>query len=240
MKNRLADSREAGNNFRHELKYLCSDAQLVLIEGRIRRICAVDAHAGTSGIYRIRSLYFDDRTDRYLTENENGCDPREKFRIRIYNADIGQIKLECKRKEHGMTQKTSCALTEEQCRAAMAGTMTLTGNEPAVLRKFYLEQKRGLMPKVIVSYERKPFVYRIGNVRITFDRNLESSTRVEDFLEKNVYAVPVLPVGQHILEVKYDALLPDYLREVMQIGSLQETAFSKYYMCRKNTTEEFV
>ena len=29
--------------------------------------------------------------------------------------------------------------------------------------------------------------------------------------------------------------LPDYLKELLQLGSLQRTTFSKYYLCRKYT-----
>ena len=44
-----------------------------------------------------------------------------------------------------------------------------------------------------------------------------------------------MPTGKHILEVKYDELLPDFLYQLMSLGSLQQTAFSKYYLCRKFT-----
>ena len=100
-------------NFRHELKYLISSAEVTMLRTRLSGLISLDAHA-KNGHYTIRSLYFDDYDDRCLLENENGTDPREKFRIRIYNGSAERISLECKRKERGMTHKTSCPLTRSR------------------------------------------------------------------------------------------------------------------------------
>ena len=90
-----------------------------------------------------------------------------------------------------------------------------------------------MLPKCIVEYERTAFVDKRGNVRITFDRNISGSDRIEDFLDKTIYRTPVLPEGQHILEIKYDEFLPQYLAELLEIGTLQQTSFSKYYYVRE-------
>jgi len=36
-----------------------------------------------------------------------------------------------------------------------------------------------------------------------------------------------------VLEVKYDEFLPDYIAGTLELGNLQRTAFSKYYLGRK-------
>ena len=92
---------------------------------------------------------------------------------------------------------------------------------------------RLLHPVNIVEYEREAFVEKNGNVRITFDRNIGASRDVKRFFEKDIYAVPVLQPGAHILEVKYDELLPDYIRKIIDFGSLQKSSFSKYYYARQ-------
>ena len=69
-------------HYRNELKYVCSEGELQLILARIRHICPSDSHASATGTYSIRSIYFDDAQNRCFLENENGTDPREKFRIR--------------------------------------------------------------------------------------------------------------------------------------------------------------
>ncbi|OUQ28657.1 VTC domain-containing protein [Lachnoclostridium sp. An131] len=222
-------------DYRNEIKYLVSETQLVLLENRIRNLIQPDRHAGADGTYQIRSLYFDDFENTYYRENEMGTDPREKFRIRIYNGDPGRISLELKKKQHGMTQKLSCLLTEEQCRELMAGRpLPADPSYPPVLQKMNLLMKtRLLKPKVIVEYDRTPFVEKLGNTRVTLDRNIRSSNAVASFLEKRVPARPIMPAGKQILEVKYDEFLPDYLYRNLQLSHLRQTTFSKYYLCRR-------
>ena len=220
--------------YRNEIKYICSEQQLRLIEQRIRSICQRDSHAGADGTYTIRSVYFDDCYDTCYHENESGVDIREKFRIRIYDGDMSYITLECKRKENGKNHKFTCPLTKEQCNALLEGSYELQEDAPPLLRKLYQQYRtRQMTPKVIVQYERTPYIYRAGNVRITFDRNISGSGKVPEFGNPGLTVYPIMPVGQHILEVKYDEFFPDFLRSQMQIGNLQQTAFSKYYLCRK-------
>lgn len=221
--------------FRNEIKYLCSEAQLRMIENRIKGICSLDANAGQEGSYRIRSLYFDDYYNTCFYENENGTDPREKFRIRIYNENVTKITLECKQKKAGKNHKESCGLAPSEMESLLRGRFSPSlAESPKLLRKFYLNyQTRLLRPKVIVEYERTPYVYRDGNVRITFDRNISSSKQVGDFLKKEIRKRPVMPYGKHVLEIKYDEFLPDFLYNITQQQGLQRTAYSKYYLCRK-------
>ena len=42
-----------------------------------------------------------------------------------------------------------------------------------------------------------------------------------------------MEAGAHVLEVKYDELLPDYIRKIIDFGSLQRCVFSKYYYARQ-------
>ena len=100
--------------FRHEFKYLCTDAQLAILRTRLMGLMAKDSHVGPDGVYHIKSLYFDDYNDRCFWENENSVAPREKYRIRIYENSNARISLECKRKENDKIHKKSCRLTMEQ------------------------------------------------------------------------------------------------------------------------------
>lgn len=223
------------SKYRHELKYLISNGQLALLKARLNGLIPLDSHVGKMGMYTITSLYFDDYYNRCYYENENGSDPREKFRIRIYNHSTARITLECKRKERGKTLKTSCPLTLEQSRLLMEGKMLPDiRNQPPVLQKLLKEmQQRQLHPVVIVEYERVPYVCTNGNVRITIDTHVASSSEVSKFLSGNYAKRPIMPVGLQLLEVKYDQYLPDTIYRTLQIESLQQTAYSKYYLCRK-------
>ncbi len=235
MEKKIYDPSLAENRYRHEFKYLCSYGELMTLKVRLQGLVSLDTHVGESGVYNIRSLYFDDIYDTCYRENEAGTDPREKFRIRIYDHSSERISLELKRKVRGKTQKLSCLLTEEQCRGLMEGEIpVLQENSPALLRKLcLLMQTRHMRPKVIVEYERVPYVYPHGNVRITMDENISASNRTDRFLERQIPLRPILEAGQHILEVKYDEYLPDGIYRTIQSGNLRQTAFSKYYLCRR-------
>lgn len=221
--------------YRHEYKYLMDAMQKEVLKLRAQGVLERDPHAGENGEYLIRSLYFDSPEDACFYENEDGVDPREKYRIRIYNCDSTRISLECKSKMRGMTKKTACLITREQCECFMEGIIpesdeSVSGGQNIM---FYRMRERNLRPVVIVQYTRAPFVCGAGNVRVTFDDAISSSNEIGGFLREDIPLRSVLPVGGSILEVKWDELLPSYIRGQLELDSLQWTAFSKYYLCRK-------
>lgn len=221
--------------FRHELKYLMNSQQLYTIKHQLPDLLCPDPHAGPGGCYRIRSLYFDDYYNTFYYENENGTEPREKFRIRLYNGSTTRIRLEMKRKERGMIHKRSCPISEEQVRSILQGhVIPWDDSLDPLLKKFHILQETQLLqPKVIVEYDRFPYIYPDGNVRITLDLNICASTCVDEFLNKEICVRPIMPVGMHLLEAKYDEFLPDFIYRSIQKHNLQRVTFSKYYLCRK-------
>lgn len=226
--------------YRVENKYLVSDADLAVLEARLKTVMQPDEHQQGS-CYEIRSVYFDDLLDNGMAENDAGIDCRRKFRIRIYDPAAEVIHLEIKEKTNGLTRKTSCSLTKEECGSILEGTMPFRFDSRAPLNKLMLQMRcSGLKPKAIIAYERTAYVHPTGNVRITFDRNIMASGCCEEFFEERVCGMtPVLPAGMHVLEVKYDELLPDHIAQQLQIGKLRQTAFSKYYLGRLAVSGEF-
>lgn len=239
-------------SYRNELKFLCTEQDLYLIENKIRHICRPDIHTGTEGTYSVKSLYFDTYDDRCYFENQAGADNRRKYRIRIYNNQPDVIKLECKYSCHGKKAKESCNITGQQCEAltgssyrgrtfqgaSFAGCSGMEGKEwgaQGLLQRFLLEKElEQLVPKVIVDYRRTPYVYAAGNVRITFDRTIRSSYRTDHFLVRDEMFRSILPEDVHILEVKYDEFIPAAIRELTATGrKLHRISFSKYALCRE-------
>lgn len=194
-----------------------------------------DKHVGERGTYLIRSAYFDTPDNACYYENENGIDPRSKFRIRIYNCSEARIVLERKTKRRMMTHKDASEITRKQCDMMLNGKIpAVTPEMPPVLADMLTEmQKRAMRPVVIVQYERRPFVCSAGNVRVTLDLRISSSRSFDRFFDWNMPSRPILANGQGVLEVKWDQMLPTYIKEQLQIENLQWTAFSKYYLCRK-------
>lgn len=216
--------------YRHEYKYPVTAGQCLLLEGKLGQVLSRDAHAKDGG-YTIRSLYFDDDRDTALWEKMDGVDPREKFRIRIYNRQKDYICLEKKCKRGDMTKKLQCRLTYDQCQAILAGDIDglwLQGN--GLLAELYAKMREGLKPKTIVEYDRIPFVYAPGNVRVTLDRSIRTGLAAKDLFGD----VPVVSVAPHdVLEVKYDAYLPDVVRMLTAGLETNRISVSKYALCRR-------
>ena len=219
--------------YRHELKFLVTDAQLETVRYRLKPLMRPDIHQKEGG-YTIRSLYFDDFYDSCMRENEDGIDNRRKYRIRIYEGDDSVIRLEKKIKFRGMTKKVEADISRQDCLIYLSGGVpVLQGQDPVLKKELYGEiRARGMHPVPIVEYDRYAFVEPCGNVRITFDRNISCCERTESFLDRKILRMPLLPAGWHVLEVKYDELLPEYISDVLDLGSLQRTAFSKYWYSR--------
>ncbi len=219
--------------FRNELKYICQEYQLRIIENDIRDVCCLDPHVNEEGIYVIRSLYFDDLWDTCYQENDTGVEPRAKYRIRVYDGSLDQIVLERKSKIYEMTHKDECSITYDEAMDMIHGLFRYYGDIP-LMQQFFLDFSMYMLrPKVVVEYERTPYIYKDGNVRITLDRNVCASYNMDTFWQEDTGKRQVLPHGSQILEVKYDEFLPDFIKNLVQTDGLQQTSYSKYYNCRR-------
>lgn len=227
-------------NYRHENKFIISYAQKVAIENSIAAILERDSHL-VGDTYNIRSIYFDDYDHTCFYENENGVDPREKFRIRIYDGNDRMIRLELKKKQNLMTQKLQCTLNREQVEQIVEGEpLEHFDDLHPLLRKFELQRMcRMLHPDVIVEYDRVPYVYNLGNVRITFDMNISTSNDFEHFFCQTISKRPIMMTDMLICEVKFDEFLPNYIEDLICNNIEQRTSFSKYYMCKYFLIQEY-
>ena len=220
------------NHYRHEWKHEISYADLLAIRQRLRAITEPDPHA-IDGKYLIRSLYFDNPDEKGLRENVDGVHLREKFRILYYNLDPSVIHLEKKGKRSGLGTKYSANLTSEEAQSIVDGKIgwMLDSGRPLVQELYCKMRYQRMAPKTIVDYTREPFIYRPGNVRVTFDYDIRTGLSCTDFLNPKSVTIPAgdSPI---ILEVKWDAYLPDIIRDAVQTPGRRVGAFSKYAQCR--------
>ena len=219
--------------YRHEWKHEISRADLIAIRQRLRAVAESDPHA-VDGKYFIRSLYFDNLYDKALREKIDGVNMREKFRIRYYNGDTSFIVLEKKSKVNGLGTKCSARLSAAEAQRIVDGDidwMAACADRPLVQELYCKMRCQGLEPKTIVDYTREPFIYRPGNVRVTFDYDIRTALRRTDFLNPDC---PTIPAGDApiLLEVKWDNFLPSIIRDAVQTPGRRVTAFSKYAQSR--------
>ena len=219
-------------NYRHEWKHIINHADKIAIRQRLRAVAQVDANAA-DGRYLIRSLYFDNISDKALREKLDGVNRREKFRIRYYNGNTDQIHLEKKSKWNGLGTKDRTLITADEAQRIVDGDLSwMIGSDRPLVQELYVKMNsQGLRPKTIVDYTREPFVYAPGNVRVTLDYNIRTGLLCTDFLNPDCITIPA-GAGETILEVKWDEYLPSVIRDAVQLGSRQLSAFSKYAACR--------
>ena len=227
---------EQEKHFRHEMKYSISFSEYLAIRGRLRAIMSPDPHVSDNGTYQIRSIYFDNCDDKALKEKIDGVAKREKFRIRYYNDDFSFITLEKKMKIDDLCLKYDAAITEDECRKILANDLDWMKTHPEELvRELYAKMNyQRLVPRVLVSYVREPYIYKPGNVRVTFDSRIRTSLFNREFLTKTVQDISATDAPQDmLLEVKYDAFMPEIIQDIVQTPAIRQQAFSKYGACRR-------
>ena len=218
--------------YRHEWKHEISFSDMLVLRARLNAVMEPDPHA-VDGKYLIRSLYFDNLSDKALREKADGVNRREKFRIRYYNGDKSFIHLEKKSKVNGLGTKYSALLTEDEAQRIVDGNIGwMMDNEQSLVRELYCKMKyQGIAPRTIVDYTREPFVFGPGNVRVTFDYDIRTGLSSTDFLNPDCITIPAGDAPR-ILEVKWDEYLPSIIRDAVQLPGRRVTAFSKYMQCR--------
>lgn len=205
---------------------------MLVLRKRLSIVMKPDTHTA-DGKYSIRSLYFDTPDDKALREKLDGIGRREKYRIRIYNNDVSFIRLEKKVKLNGVGYKESCRLDTSETRALISGEFGILSNRTESVIRDFCDSFRfdGLRAKVIVDYVREPFVYDIGNVRVTLDYDIRTALRITDLFDPDCATVPV-DGSPCILEVKWDNFLCDVVRDAVQLGDRHASSYSKYAACR--------
>jgi len=221
---------------RHELKYMLNERDYLWLRNKVAALMPLDAHADSqSRGYHIRSLYYDDAYDSALFEKVDGDPYRQKYRIRIYQLSDRYILLERKAKAAHCTVKDSARISREQCDRLLGGDYGVLHESPSpLLKDFYgAIVSRQLRPKVLVDYFREAYTYPAGNVRVTFDLDIHSGQYAQDLFSGRLSSLPVLPCGQHVMEVKYDAFLPQPVQALIQGMPGERIAVSKYVLCRR-------
>lgn len=220
--------------FRHEMKHLINYRDYILIRSRLKALMRTDVNAADSaGEYFVRSLYFDDYYNHAYNDKFAGVQNRAKYRIRIYNCSDKVIKLEKKIKAGSYNHKLTASLTRDQFYDILQGNYEfLQKSSSNLLRVFYHECVTNFMrPRIVVDYDREPFTFTAGDVRITFDKNVRAGISSFDIFDKKLPTIETLDHGLMIFEVKFTEFLPKLIRMAMPNGSADYLALSKFILC---------
>lgn len=234
-----APTAPAGTTTRFELKYLVPEDCGAELEEDLLRFLVHDKYATHTGgkQYTVRSLYFDTPNIRFYYEKLNGNSCRFKVRIRRYEtpgAGPSDWFFEIKSKYHNACVKPRRlafrdALLKEHLRDY--GSIHLNklldqispgqpvSHQPAIW-SFPLE------PKVLVIYEREPFVDpRRLRFRVTLDSNLRAHFTGDPYAQLGLSDQIPVPL---LMEVKFERHIPFWLENLIRKYRLQLQSTSKY------------
>lgn len=213
---------------RYERKFILSPSRLRMLEQRLRAALRLDSYC-QDGPYHVRSIYLDGPKHPAVWEKISGTSPRRKYRVRFYNRNFSQAKLECKMKRGDLITKRSLSLSSEQFANILNQRRTKPSNDP-LLRQFQLDQRQThLKPQVAVDYFRLAFVHPTGNCRITLDTQLAAG-RWHSWKSPQHMPSRVMDHSA-ILELKYTDHYPQSLDLVLPNPTSPQLAISKYVLC---------
>lgn len=201
---------------------------------------SLDEHASDARKYEIHSMYFDDLFDSCLRDNDQGVNRRYKYRIRYYDNDPNYMRLEKKEKLAERCYKDSVVISVPQFEQIMEEDYgeLFWATDNRLIKEFCINcMTRGFRPKAITYYERIAYVEPVSNVRITLDTNISVGDDFEAFRQGDYFKIPIQNCYNQVLEVKFDHILPSHIRHIITNDELVRTAFSKYYLGRKQLAQ---
>jgi len=217
---------------RQELKYYINVTEADRMRGLFSEVLRSDKSPKYNSGYLVSSLYFESYDDRNLDEKLDGLLSRRKYRIRMYNKDFSLIKLENKIKENNTVSKISSIITKEDSYNLYNLNFKKIVNRDKILNHMisYLDVFK-YKPKVIVEYEREAYFLPYNNIRITFDKNLNTYNNFTDFnnIDKGT-CFPVINERMITLEVKFSNDIPVYLKDILASIPASRASIGKYVL----------
>ena len=235
---------------RYEFKYFLKKKISEEIKNHVSKFMILDKFADSvpKKNYFVRSIYFEDDFNSNFDEKVDGHRIRKKFRLRHYgkNLNNGPIYLETKGRNLERTYKRRVKIdgSDVELIKQRKSINNLLNKYPesATIQEFVFEfYKKELKPKVVIDYNRQPYVNKHGlYFRLTFDQNL-SCINLNNNLENSLINHNLLcKAGYTILEVKFDRSIPLWFHRIIQSYNLRRQSISKFVlgMCQSKLGQE--
>ncbi len=238
---------------RYELKFVIDAAQHARFVELAGPQLVADAH-GTEACYRVSSVYFDAPGLRCWREKVDGVAERRKLRLRWYG-EVGEggaaartappfaerrFFLEIKHRAAETIHKQRLELTAGGALALLEDASELTaivdhvapadrGNLVTIGSVERLAAVHGLVAANVITYRREAWQDAVDQrLRITFDTAIRALFPHQYRVVSDHAGASVLPFGHFVLEVKFDGLLPRWVKDLLRLLNLRPARFSKY------------
>lgn len=224
---------------RFELKYRISEAKAQQIRFFVQNYLDCDTYGRTQPdlSYPVNSLYIDSPFLKTYQDTINGNRNRYKLRIRYYDYEETPVFFEIKRRYNKVIRKNRAQVHRRYVKDLMNGHLPTyehlvykSPDQLHALEQFcYLQNQLQATPVLHVSYLREAYEMEHSNaVRVTFDRNVESSIQ-RDLKLTSEMPKPLSTFGDTvILELKFTDRFPLWLQELTQLFHLRQESAAKY------------
>lgn len=221
---------------RYELKYRVSESTAIAVRSYIQSYLQQDKYAAQSptGQYAICSLYLD--SQRFDLFHETVLDKCNRFKLRIrgYDDDPNTpIFFEIKRKLNRIIYKSRAKASKDQLAPILNSynvPLTLPDKDRRTLSQFiHYAQCLQARPMVLIRYMREAYENTSSaKVRITFDRQLCYQSVNQPVFTMNGPGWKPIPINFVVLEIKFTASFPWWLKDMVRMFNLNRQSMSKY------------
>ena len=218
---------------RYELKFYINGELHEAICEMIAPYMRLDQHSEgkEDRQYSVRSLYLDNNLWDSYYENLDGLMTRRKLRIRAYGAGESSHFMEIKKKVNSAVIKRRLPVHRDFFPRMLAGDFDRDKDKNGFLSNFcFLKDHLNLKPQVLIEYEREAYMgIDASKTRVTFDRNVRAASCPHAMLYPEFTSWnEVFQEGSIILELKFDGMMPRFLREIVRELNLSHEPISKY------------
>lgn len=219
---------------RQEKKYLLNYIEIQKLKYLLDQTLHRDEFGEMEKGYMVRSLYFDTPDNTDFIEKSNGIRDRKKIRLRIYNPDSDNAKLELKEKQDDFQRKRSLVLTKSEALDVISGKFDCLAKrgDDFAWKMYTLLEENLYRPSCIVEYDRIAWAVPENDIRITLDGQIRATESSYDLFSKDIMFYPVSDIGKMVLEVKFNRFLLSYVRDLLAGKERFQISASKYSMAR--------
>jgi len=225
---------------RYEIKFYIRPEMVSKIREYASAYLVPDPHARKSGnnSYTVRSIYFDSTDLEFYYDRQDGLKIRKKLRIRTYNTSNDDLLfLEIKRRFSNVIVKERARLSYRKIQEMMVEPAHQewfheSRDRQVVLGKFcYNLLQKSLRSTILIVYDREPYIDKDNNtIRLTIDSNIRiQNFPVLDDIFKDENLFP-LSIPNPILELKFNDIMPKWMRSMVFDYELLSHSISKYCM----------
>lgn len=219
---------------RRELKYVISESDYYNYNNLFKKLLTSDPNNKNCG-YKIRSLYFDTLNNDDYYQKLNGEEVRKKIRLRIYDVNTDNVKLEIKRKLNiNQIKETTTISREDAIKLINKRYDVLLKYDSKTAKTAYNIMTLGqYRPVVLIEYNRRAYMHKENNIRVTLDSDMRANEFQFDLFSKNIVLSPIFNHYDALLEIKYDKDLFCWISQLIGGKDNINESLSKYCSGRR-------